>query len=188
MAMRCQEASERISLAADKRLTPEEMIELEEHIESCEQCQQARRTMAAVDAWLADARLVEPPTSMTAQVMQRVRAHKQRRALLLAWARRAMWVVILAATATLAAIVLISARDTLSAESTVYTSLLHNLVALLQLGSTLARGMQVIASAFVGQVNVALMAMYATLAVAVGVVWMRMFARGALGTTRANGN
>lgn len=186
--MRSQETSEHISLAADSELAPEKMNELEERIETCDQCQRTRRALATVDALLANACMAEPPAGMANQVMQRIRAHKRRRARMLVWARRAMWLVIVAATTALLTIALTSTRTVLRTESTPYAGLVRNLVAFAQLGGTLAGGMRVIVSAFVEQINLAPLAMYVALALAVGAVWMRVIARGPWGSTRAKGN
>ena len=186
--MRCREASERLSLAADGQLAAEELRVLNEHIEGCMACQQTQQRLVSVDALLTSPRTVEPPASMTNQVMDRVRAHKRRRALVLAWSRRAMWLVIIAATAALVAIAFSSAQDLLRSESSVYASLVRSLLAVIQLGGTLARGMQVVGSALVQRMNLAILAMYAALAIAVAAVWMRLVARGPLGAARVRGN
>ncbi len=188
MAMRGHKASERLSLAADGQFTAEELRVLNEHDKGCVACQRMQQRLTAVDALLASPRMVEPPASMTNQVMDRVRAHKRRRALVLAWSRRAMWLVIVAATAALVAIALSSAQDVLRSESSVYASLVRSLLAAIQLGSTLARGMQVIGSAIVQRMNLAILAMYAALAIAVAALWMRLVARGPLGAARVRGN
>lgn len=188
MAMHCQEASERMSLAADRMLTPKEIRELEEHLETCDLCQQKYRALGAVDSLLADPWLADPPADMSSRVMHRIRIHKHRRRLILAWARGAMWVVIAAATVTLVTLAIATAREALEPGQSLYADVLRSLITIYQLGISIARGIRVILAAFLGQTTASLVALYAALAGLMAMAWVRLVTRGEIIPIRSKGN
>lgn len=80
--MRCQQASELMSLRLDRPLTPEGERTLQEHLAGCPACRAEEVLLQRVNGLLGNAPLLAPPAGFVPDVMVLVR----RRA-----ARRSMW-------------------------------------------------------------------------------------------------
>ncbi|MCD6518930.1 MAG: zf-HC2 domain-containing protein [Anaerolineae bacterium] len=80
--MRCQQASEWMSLQLDGLLTQAQWEELEEHLQSCPHCAKEWGMMLAADQLLQGAERVSPPRDLVPLVMARMEARARRQRLL----------------------------------------------------------------------------------------------------------
>ncbi|MDY7077324.1 MAG: zf-HC2 domain-containing protein [Chloroflexota bacterium] len=81
--MKCERASEMMSVQLDGRLESLEIISLEDHLAGCSACQAEWRSLQALDSLLASAPMVRPPVRMRVQVMARLeRRDRARRAII----------------------------------------------------------------------------------------------------------
>lgn len=71
--MQCQEASERMSLRLDGRLTRSEELVLDQHMDRCADCSLEWESLQAVSALFAAVQPIPAPSGLTQVVMVRVR-------------------------------------------------------------------------------------------------------------------
>ncbi len=76
--MECSETLERMMLALDGELPPEEWRRLESHLEACAPCRAQWERLQAVEQVLQDAPLLAPPPGFVGRVMARVDRRRAR--------------------------------------------------------------------------------------------------------------
>jgi len=76
--MRCSDANRQLQLYIDRRLTMQQVRELEVHIDQCAACQYQLFLLEEVASTLHNLQPVAEPADMTIRIMQRVAASSQR--------------------------------------------------------------------------------------------------------------